>query len=123
MGSVLLLSDPILERLNPEARIIPNDASFSSKRPLQLLQGANGSGSLCMSCHRRSLTLVICAGKSTYLQQVALITVLAHAGSYVPATRATVGLMDRLMTRVRQCCTYSLSCVPSISHAVTARYK
>ena len=40
-------------------------------------------------------------GKSTYLQQVALIVILAHAGCYVPASRASIRLFDRVLTRVR----------------------
>ncbi len=40
------------------------------------------------------------AGKSTYIRQVALITLLAHTGSFVPAESATVGLTDRIFTRV-----------------------
>ncbi|MEO0512510.1 MAG: DNA mismatch repair protein MutS [Planctomycetota bacterium] len=40
------------------------------------------------------------AGKSTYIRQVALITLLAHAGSFVPAEAATIGLCDRIFTRV-----------------------
>ncbi|MEM8756579.1 MAG: DNA mismatch repair protein MutS [Planctomycetota bacterium] len=40
------------------------------------------------------------AGKSTYIRQVALIALLAHAGSFVPAASATVGLCDRIFTRV-----------------------
>jgi DNA mismatch repair protein MutS len=39
-------------------------------------------------------------GKSTYLRQVALTTVMAHAGSFVPAASATIGLTDRIFTRV-----------------------
>ena len=39
-------------------------------------------------------------GKSTYLRQAALIAVLAQAGSYVPATAATIGIVDRLFSRV-----------------------
>jgi len=40
------------------------------------------------------------AGKSTYIRQTALIALLAHTGSYVPATSATVGLTDRIFTRI-----------------------
>ncbi len=40
------------------------------------------------------------AGKSTYIRQVALITLLAHAGSFVPAEVATIGLTDRIFTRI-----------------------
>ncbi|MEM1424807.1 MAG: DNA mismatch repair protein MutS, partial [Planctomycetota bacterium] len=40
------------------------------------------------------------AGKSTYIRQVALLTMLAHAGSFVPAQKAIIGLTDRLCTRI-----------------------
>ena len=40
------------------------------------------------------------AGKSTYIRQIALITLLAHTGSYVPADAATIGIVDRIFTRV-----------------------
>ena len=39
-------------------------------------------------------------GKSTYIRQAALISIMAHMGSYVPASRAVIGLMDRIFTRV-----------------------
>jgi DNA mismatch repair protein MSH5 len=40
------------------------------------------------------------SGKSIYMKQVALIVYLAHTGSYVPATRATIGVTDRILTRI-----------------------
>src|SRR3989449_8807198 len=40
------------------------------------------------------------AGKSTYLRQVALIVLMAQIGSYVPAEAATIGLVDRIFTRI-----------------------
>ena len=40
------------------------------------------------------------AGKSTYIRQIALITILAHMGSFVPATKAEIGLIDRVFTRI-----------------------
>jgi DNA mismatch repair protein MutS len=40
------------------------------------------------------------AGKSTFIRQTALITLLAHTGSFVPADRATVGITDRIFTRI-----------------------
>ena len=40
------------------------------------------------------------AGKSTFIRQVALITLLAHTGSFVPAKSATIGMVDRIFTRV-----------------------
>ena len=39
-------------------------------------------------------------GKSTYMRQCAIITLLAHTGSYVPATKATIGVTDRIFTRI-----------------------
>ena len=40
------------------------------------------------------------AGKSTYMRQVALIVLMAQLGSYVPASKANIGLVDRIFTRV-----------------------
>ena len=40
------------------------------------------------------------AGKSTYIRQVALLALLAHTGSFVPAKRARVDLVDRIFTRI-----------------------
>lgn len=40
------------------------------------------------------------AGKSTFLRQIALITILAHTGSFVPAESATIGLVDQVFSRV-----------------------
>ncbi len=40
------------------------------------------------------------AGKSTYIRQTALLTLLAHTGSFIPADRATIGLVDRVFTRI-----------------------
>jgi DNA mismatch repair protein MutS len=40
------------------------------------------------------------AGKSTYIRQTALLTLLAHTGSFIPADRATIGLIDRIFTRI-----------------------
>jgi DNA mismatch repair protein MutS len=40
------------------------------------------------------------AGKSTYLRQIGLITIMAHIGSYIPAESATLGIVDKLFTRV-----------------------
>ena len=63
-------------------RFIANDCRLSESSRLWLVTGPN------------------MGGKSTFLRQNALIAVLAQAGSYVPATRATLGMVDRLFSRV-----------------------
>jgi DNA mismatch repair protein MSH5 len=71
---------------------IPNDTKL---RPNDRLNqnGVNGKGIL--------LTGANYSGKSIYLKQTALITFLAHVGSYVPAESATIGLTDKIFTRVQ----------------------
>ncbi|WP_066799446.1 DNA mismatch repair protein MutS [Sphingomonas soli] len=64
------------------ARFVANDCALSESSRLWLVTGPN------------------MGGKSTFLRQNALIAVLAQAGSYVPAARATLGLVDRLFSRV-----------------------
>jgi DNA mismatch repair protein MutS len=61
---------------------VPNDTGIEGETRLQILTGPN------------------MAGKSVYLRQVALITLLAQTGSYVPAESARVGVVDRIFTRV-----------------------
>ena len=63
-------------------RFIANDCAFSNDRRLLLITGPN------------------MGGKSTYMRQVALITLLAYVGSYVPAASATIGPIDRIFTRI-----------------------
>jgi DNA mismatch repair protein MutS len=70
---------PVLEAT---ASFVPNDLSLDKKRRFLLLTGPN------------------MGGKSTYLRQTALISILAQAGSFVPAERARIGLVDRVFTRV-----------------------
>jgi DNA mismatch repair protein MutS len=74
---------PVVERTLAEGSFVPND-SFLSNDDAQLiiLTGPNMSG------------------KSTYLRQVALIVLLAQIGSFVPAASATIGLVDRIFTRI-----------------------
>jgi DNA mismatch repair protein MutS len=71
---------PVLDRLLQE-KFVPNDCSLTEET-LALITGPN------------------MAGKSTYIRQIALITLLAHIGSYVPASSATIGMVDRIFTRV-----------------------
>jgi DNA mismatch repair protein MutS len=74
---------PVVERMLPRGEFVPNPVRLdAARRQILLLTGPN------------------MGGKSTYLRQIALIVVLAQAGSFVPATSATIGLVDRLFTRV-----------------------
>ncbi len=73
---------PVVERLL-DHDFIPNDVLLDSDdRQVLLLTGPN------------------MGGKSTYLRQVALLTLMAQAGGFVPAERATIGVADRIFTRV-----------------------
>jgi DNA mismatch repair protein MutS len=74
---------PVLEQLLPPGTFVPNDIVLGPDSGMfWLVTGPN------------------MAGKSTILRQAALLTLLAHMGSYVPAASATIGLTDRLFTRV-----------------------
>jgi len=74
---------PVVERLLPPGEFVPNDVLLDgARRQILLLTGPN------------------MGGKSTYLRQVALAVLLGQAGSFVPAARAEIGLVDRLFTRV-----------------------
>ncbi len=74
---------PVLEKIFPSSRFIPNDVTIGVEDcRLMLLTGPN------------------MAGKSTILRQVALIALMAHMGSYVPAKRVRLGLIDRIFTRI-----------------------
>ncbi|MDX2164793.1 MAG: DNA mismatch repair protein MutS [Gammaproteobacteria bacterium] len=72
---------PVIEftQQNP---FVPNDIVLSSSRRMLIITGPN------------------MGGKSTYMRQTALITLLAHIGSYVPASQATIGNIDRIFTRI-----------------------
>ena len=71
---------PVVE--NQIERFIANDCELNSERRLLLITGPN------------------MGGKSTYMRQVALITLLAYVGSFVPASRAVIGPIDRIFTRI-----------------------
>ena len=73
---------PVVERMMPRDKFIPNDVRLTEDTRLVILTGPN------------------MAGKSTILRQVGLIVVLAQVGSFVPAAAATIGLCDRVFTRV-----------------------
>lgn len=74
---------PVIEKYNLAERFVPNDTDLGQpSRRLMLITGPN------------------MAGKSTYIRQVALITIMAQIGSFVPAQRAHIGLVDKVFTRI-----------------------
>jgi DNA mismatch repair protein MutS len=72
---------PVVERASREP-FIPNDLRFDEARRMLIITGPN------------------MGGKSTYMRQTALIAILAHVGSFVPAKRAVLGPIDRIFTRI-----------------------
>jgi len=77
---------PVVERFQPPGQFVPNDVVLDPQNPdvgrLLILTGPN------------------MAGKSTVMRQVALVTIMAQMGSFVPARRARIGVVDRVFTRV-----------------------
>jgi DNA mismatch repair protein MutS len=72
---------PVVERFS-DAPFVPNDLRLDASRNMLIITGPN------------------MGGKSTYMRQAALIALLAHIGSYVPADRVTLGPLDRIFTRI-----------------------
>ena len=72
---------PVVERFT-SAPFVPNDLHLDAERRMLIITGPN------------------MGGKSTYMRQVALIVLLAHIGSYVPANHALIGPIDRIFTRI-----------------------
>ncbi len=73
---------PVVEKTLTGERFVPNDAIFEPGEIIRIITGPNMSG------------------KSTFLRQVALIVLMAQMGSYVPASSAHIGLVDRIFTRI-----------------------
>ena len=74
---------PVVEQFVKDTYFVPNDAQLdTSANRLMLITGPN------------------MAGKSTYMRQVAIITLMAQIGSFVPAREARIGIVDKLFTRV-----------------------
>ena len=74
---------PIVERTLSDTPFVPNDVSMDEEQERMLI-----------------ITGPNMAGKSTYMRQVALISLMAHMGSFVPASEADICLMDRVFTRI-----------------------
>ena len=72
---------PVVEKVL-DGDFIPNDLSMNEQRRMLIITGPN------------------MGGKSTYMRQAALITLLAHIGSFVPASSARIGIVDRIFTRI-----------------------
>ena len=72
---------PVVEQVT-SAPFVPNDLVFHGDRHMLIITGPN------------------MGGKSTYMRQAALIVLLAHIGSFVPAQAAEIGVVDRIFTRI-----------------------
>ena len=85
-GAVIEITDgrhPVIEQTVKEEAFVPNDIHLDDKeQQLLIITGPN------------------MAGKSTILRQVSLTVLMAQIGSFVPASRATIGLVDRIFTRI-----------------------
>jgi DNA mismatch repair protein MutS len=74
---------PVLDQALSDERFVPNDTDLDPKaQQIELITGPN------------------MAGKSTYIRQVALISLMAHVGAFVPAAEARIDLLDRIFTRI-----------------------
>ncbi|MBP2071682.1 DNA mismatch repair protein MutS [Thermoanaerobacterium butyriciformans] len=83
-GDRILIKDgrhPVIETIVDDS-FISNDIEIDEKKPIMIITGPN------------------MAGKSTYMRQVALIVLMAQVGSFVPASHAEIGIVDRIFTRV-----------------------
>ena len=87
---------PVLEQQLVEERFVPNDVALAS---VAAEKSVTDKVAVC----KDQIALITgpnMAGKSTYIRQVALLTLLAHTGSFVPAAEARIDLVDRIFTRI-----------------------
>lgn len=73
---------PVVENMLEDATFVPNDTLLTQSKHLALITGPN------------------MAGKSTYMRQVALIVLMAQIGSFIPAEKASISIVDHIFTRV-----------------------
>ena len=103
---VLQITDgrhPVLEQSLVDERFVPNDTSLVSKVLSLESPEAVTSDSRLKTQDFPQIALITgpnMAGKSTYIRQVALLTLLAHTGSFIPAKEARIDLVDRIFTRI-----------------------
>jgi len=83
---------PVLESILPSGTVVAND--------LQIAAAVPAAADLPAAPSMLLVTGPNMGGKSTFIRQAALVAVLAQAGSYVPAARARVGVVDRLFARI-----------------------
>ncbi|KAI8351756.1 muts domain V-domain-containing protein [Choanephora cucurbitarum] len=79
---VIQARHPIIEQLNATSTYVPNDIQLANPHKVMILTGPN------------------MGGKSSYIRQIALIAMMAQIGSYVPAKKATLGILDAIYTRM-----------------------
>ncbi len=86
LSSDLIIKDgrhPVVEKFVSDSYFVPNDTALNtSESRIMIITGPN------------------MAGKSTYMRQVAIITLMAQIGSFVPASEAKIGIVDKIFTRV-----------------------
>jgi len=96
------------------SELVPNDTFATDAKPFTVITGINGTYVAAIGDHlfawylctgmQATRTLTSCystgSGKTTYLKQIATITILAHCGMYVPAEQATIPMRDRLCCRL-----------------------
>jgi DNA mismatch repair protein MSH4 len=93
-----------LETMVTSEQFIPNDCFLTEECCMKILHGPNMSG------------------KSTYLRQVALLTIMAHTGSFVPAARCSFGNIDRIFTRIGTSGNAKHTCSCNVCHVSVLSY-
>jgi len=98
---------PVLEQQLVEERFVPNDTGLAAVKSLNGYIVESAKNDLTIERFNDSTLPQIAlitgpnmAGKSTYIRQVALLTLLAHTGCFVPAAEARIDLVDRIFTRI-----------------------